>query len=37
MKFTKADVEIIKINARDVVTLSLCTVPGKPVDECEFD
>ncbi len=36
MKFSKANVEIIKINTNDVVTVS-CSEPGMFVQECEFE
>ena len=35
MKFSKANVEIIKINTNDIVTVS-CEIAGQLVYECDF-
>lgn len=42
MKFIKAEVNVIKFNINDIITTSgggeiaSCSVPGKPVEECDF-
>ena len=37
MKFSKANIEIIRINTNDIVTVSACQVVGQLVDVCDFD
>lgn len=40
MKFIKAEVSVIKFDINDIITASgeiaSCSVPGKPVEECDF-